>query len=355
MQFRPDRLTVPERIGAILSRQTPDRVPFIPFIFGTCAVTVGYPVSAIYDDAEKSFWSQMWSQEMYGYDGSPLYGYASYGGWEFGGDIAMPTGRFEMAPVITRFPVGTEKDVMELKLPDVRKAGCNPIMMEFGHIMHKMGMPVFVQVGEGVFSTATNICGVDKFCRWMLTKPELAHRLLRLSTDLCIANAKLWADTFGVENIFPWIAEPASANQIISPKQFEEFALPYLKELHETMLDMGVKHIFAHICGEHNLNLPYWSQVPMGDPGIVSFGHEVDLEIAAKTFPTDIIAGNIEPQIVQTGTHEDVYEICRAAIEKGKKCPGGYVLMGGCEIPIMAPPYNIYTIRKAVNNFGWYE
>ena len=54
-------------------------------------------------------------------------------------------------------------------------------------------------------------------------------------------------------------------------------------------------------------------------------------------------------------TLEKIAPSIEEAIEKGKKCPGGYVLMGGCEIPIMAPPYNVWMIRKAISDFGWYE
>ena len=76
-QSRQETMTPPERMDAIMTRQRPDRVPFIPFIFGFCAKNVGYPVRSLFDDAEKSFWAQMWTAEMFGYDGGPLYGYAS--------------------------------------------------------------------------------------------------------------------------------------------------------------------------------------------------------------------------------------------------------------------------------------
>jgi len=69
---RQESLTPPERMQAVLSRRRPDRVPFIPFIFGFCARNVGYPVRAVYDDAEKRFWSKMWTAAMYGYDGGPI-------------------------------------------------------------------------------------------------------------------------------------------------------------------------------------------------------------------------------------------------------------------------------------------
>ncbi|MFC1995832.1 uroporphyrinogen decarboxylase family protein [Chloroflexota bacterium] len=353
MQFKPNKLTPSERMEAIMSRRKPDRVPFIPFISGFCARNVGYPVSVIYEDAEKSFWSQVWTQRQYDYDGGPLYGYASYGGWELGGDIKFPRSEWEQAPVVTRFPVVTEEDVWKLQLPDVKTAGSHPIIMEFSKLQAKMDMPV-TGMFEGVFLASGNTCGVAQLCKWMMKKPEVAHHLLHVVTDFLVQTVHYWVKTFGAEKILAFTAEATASNQLISPKQFEQFVLPYHKELHDAILDMGIKHIFCHICGEQNLNLPHWAKIPMGDPGIVSFGHEVDLETAGKYFPNDIIAGNVEPAIIQSGTADQVYELCRIAIDKGRKCPGGFVLMGGCEVPVMAPPYNIWIMRKAIDDFGWY-
>jgi len=327
----------------------------MPFTLGFCARNVGYPIATIYDNPEKSFWAQLWTLEMYGYDGYPQYGYASYGTWEFGGEIKFPTSEWEQAPSCKRFPVGTEEDVDRLELPDVRTAGSIPLAMEFSKLQERFGLPITIIVG-GVFTIAGNICEVDKLCRWIIKQPKVAHQVLRLATDHLLDIAQYWVDSFGAGRIIVSIWEPLATNQIISPGQFEEFVLPYEKEFHEKVLATGVKHIFCHICGNHNLNLPYWAQVPMGEPGIVSFGHEVDLTTAIKYFgDTCIIAGNVEPQIIQIGTPQQVYELCQQCISKGKDAPRGYILMPGCELPPMAPPYNLYMMVKAVKDLGWYE
>jgi uroporphyrinogen decarboxylase len=94
----------------------------------------------------------------------------------------------------------------------------------------------------------------------------------------------------------------------------------------------------------------------MGDPGMVSLGHQVDLLTAMKYFGDKcIIAGNIDPQIILEGPPQKLYEICRQCIEKAKHAPKGYILMPGCEIPVMTPPYHLYVMRKAINGYGWYD
>ena len=352
--MRQQKMTNKERIEALLSGWPLDRVPLYPFILGFCARNVGYSLATIYNDSQKSFEAQLWTQEQYGFDWGPVYGYASYGTWEFGGEIKMPESGYEQAPTHITVPVQSEDDVDRLKLPDVRRAGCLPLAMEFSRLQAKQGTPITLVFG-GNFTIAGNICPVDKLCRWILKKPELAHQVLRLATDHIVNAVKYWADTFGGERVITQIWEPLASNDIISPRQFERFVLPYMQESAEKILSMGIRHIFYHICGEQNLNLPYWAQVPMGNPGICSVGSQMEITTAIEYLgDRAIIAGNIEPHILQTGTPQQVYELCQKAIEAGKKAPRGFMLMSGCETPPDTPPYNVYMMRKAIDDFGWY-
>lgn len=347
-------MTDAERLDALLNGRTPDRVPFFSFALGFCAKNTGYPIQTIYQDPEKSFQAQIRTKKQYGYDSDPFYGYASYGGWEFGGEIEFPEGEYEQAPSHGRFAVETEQDAAGLTLPDVQNAGMLPLAMEFSQIQDKHGISPSVVVG-GPFTIAGNICSVDKLCRWLIKKPELVERMLRLATDHVLDIVRHWTNIFGTGRINVQIWEPLATNQIISPRQFEKFVLPFQFELNEKMLDMGIKHLLCHICGEQNLNLPYWSTIPMGRSGMISIGNEIDITTAIEHFGENcIIAGNIEPALLQTGTPGEIYELCRQAIEKGKRAPRGYVLMPGCEMPVNTPPQNLYAMKKAIEDFGSY-
>jgi uroporphyrinogen decarboxylase len=94
---------------------------------------------------------------------------------------------------------------------------------------------------------------------------------------------------------------------------------------------------------------------PWHHPSVLSFGHEVDLEVASKYFPEDIIYGNVEPTVIQTGTPQQIYELSKTAIKKGKKAPGGFILGPGCDLPPLTPPENMHAITRAVSDFGWYD
>jgi uroporphyrinogen decarboxylase len=300
----------------------------------------------------------MWTKEMYGSDDLPR---ALVAGpwdptWAFGGEIKWPTGEYSQAPSCIRFPVVSEDDASTLKLPqDVRTAGPIPLYMQFAKLQERFGVPIWVKFSSPL-ETVNALCGMGMMSRWLIKKPKLIHRLLQIATDYSAEVVQYWVDTFAPEHLIGLTGAPVTSNQVISPKHFETFVFPYQKILHDKILGMGIKHIFCHICGDQNLNLPYWAQIPMGNPGIVSFGHEVDLTTAAKYFGDRcIVAGNVEPAVIQTGTHEQVYELAKNAIEKAKYAPRGFILTPGCGLPPLAPPYNVFTLKKAADDFGRYD
>ena len=355
-----DEMTPAERISTLLAGEPIDRIPFCPFDMscgatGFSAVNVGYPIADIYDNAEKSFWAQVWTQEQYDHDSSPMFGYGSYGGWEFGGEIKLPAAERGQAPSISRYPVESEEDIDGLKLPDVRVSGMLPLAMRFSKMQEQSTIPIVLSCATP-FTLAGNIAGVDKLSRWTIKKPELVHKLLRLSTDHILQVIQHWVESFGTNLVTLHDMLPTESNQIISPRHFEEFAFPYLREVHERALAVGIQRFVVHICGEQNMNLPLLAQIPLGESSVVSFGHEVDLSTAIQYFGDRcIIAGNVNPTVIQTGTAQQVYEASKQCIEKGKDAPLGYILAAGCDIPPLAPPYNLYAMIKAVKDFGWYE
>ena len=355
--IRQDAMTSAERLDSLLEGKPIDRVPITNFgMREFSALNLGYTIADSYCDPEKSVYAQARTMEQYGFQLEPNLAYASYGAWEFGGEVKMPSGEWEQAPYITRYPVETETDAENIVLPDVTGAGIIPIMMEFSKVAEKNGLPVLPFISPP-FSTAGNLCGIEKLARWMFKKPQLVNRLLQLATDHAVAVTKYWVDTFGKERVSVRLAAAEESNQIISPRHFEEFVLPYEKQLHQKILSMGIRRFFnCHICGDQNMNLPHWAKIPMGELGLVSFDHDTDLELGIKYFgETCIIAGNINTSLLQTGTPREVYEAARVCIEKGKKSPRGFMLSPGCGLPPKTPPYNVYMLRKAVDDFGWYD
>lgn len=354
--FCKDQMTAAERSMALMMGKPLDRISYSLLAMAFLGVNAGYSIYDYYYDMKKAFDAYIKTTEQY--DAMPLAigGYPAIGPWELGGEFKWPTGQFAQCPS-TEPAIKNDEDAWNLKVPDIEELktlGYMPRFLEFGKMATDAGLP-FALALYGPWTTAGNIVDVARLCKWTIKKPDLAHHVLRLATDFLVAINKIFLDGFGPQFFVPTNSTASAANNIISPKQFEKFALPYIKEYHEKILAMGFPSIFIHICGEQNANYPYYKDVPMGARGIVSVSHEVDLEYAMEFYPNEIIMGNIEPAIIQMGPPEKIYEACRIAIEKGKNHKGGFILAPGCEIPPFSPPYNVWMMAKACNDFGYYD
>ena len=356
MHFKQDRMTSRERIEALFNRQKLDRVPIGAMSIGFNTWNAGYAASDTYEDPEKAFHGMLWTTEQYGWDPIPQYpGHSVLGVPDFGGEVRLPQGEFEGTLILKSHPVKTEQDIEGLKLPDPRTAGRIPKTMAFAKLQAAHKLPVFYY-SWSPFTMAATITSMEQFCKWLIKKPELCTRLMDIALEHICNGLQYWVDTFGVEQLVVWMASPSESNQVISPKMMEKFALPYYIEYHRRLKALGIKRFGLHICGEQNQNLPLLAEAsPWIHPSVLSFGPEVDIETAARYFPEDIIFGNIEPAAFQIGPPERVYELCRVAIEKGKKAQSGFILGNGCGMPPTAPPANVYAMTKAAHELGWYE
>ncbi|CAB1071188.1 hypothetical protein JY97_06730 [Alkalispirochaeta odontotermitis] len=351
-----DKTQIGKRFKDLLSGKNTNR-PLVWLWGATPSFAVenaGYPMAAAFNDPQKCFDAQIETIAQFGEDGIPrmAVGGASDVTWAFGGTLKWPADEYFMAPTPISHPVNSEAEVASLTLPDdIATAGPLPLYLDFAHRCHANGLPVFPFVTSPI-EGARSLCGPELLMRWLIKKPDLAHRLLRLATDYSSAVVRRFAATFPPEDILTYLAAPTASNQMLSPKFFETFVLPYQQELHANILQTGIRHIYCHICGEQNQNLPMWCEVPMGDPGIVSFGHEVALETAVELFGADcIIAGNVEPAVIHLGQPDEVYRLSMAALAEGRRSPRGYILMPGCGIPPNVPAENLLMLKKANADF----
>ncbi|MBI2853123.1 MAG: hypothetical protein HYX84_08540 [Chloroflexi bacterium] len=367
-RVRKATMTNKERMEALLRRERPDRVPFLGGAITTSFAvvqnggTIADRYIASYDTGEKGdrvrkmvYEAEKKAAHDFDWIFAPMI-YSRQNRGAFGGEVKLPTNKYSQGAFVTKYAADTPEEVMALAAPDV-KACFTSEMIDFYWWVYedKDENKPFVIMNGSSFNTVAGIAGYDNMCKWMLKEPEVARHLCRLAADYEIARGQYFKEIFGVENVLPLGASAAGSNQLISPKHFEQFALPFMKETHEKYLAMGYKHLCHHPCGEHNRNMPYWAQVPLGKPGIFWLGNEVELATAAKYFPNDIIAGNLETTVIQCGTPGEVYEAARQVIEKGKSLDNGFILMPACELPPLAPVENVKAITRALNDFGWYD
>ncbi len=354
--FHKDKMSAEERAQALMMGKPIDRVPFLILAFGFHALNVGYSVYEWYTDVKKAVESGKWTSEQYGGMWMPFAGYPGIGPWEFGGKIKWPRTEYDQCPN-TETAVKNEEEAWALRpmgYEKLKETGYTPYFRELARISAEYGMPFNLPM-YCPWTTAGNIVGIGRLCRWVVKNKDLAHHVLRVATEFLVTFNQIIVDEVGPQIYIPGDSTASASNDLISPKTFKEFALPYMIEYHGKLVEMEVPGIFFHLCGDQNANYEFYPQVPLPPMSQISVSHEVDLDKASATFPDYILTGNVEPAILQLKTPQDVYEACRVAIEKGKKHKRGFILAPGCELPPQTPPHNLWMMAKAVNDFGYYE
>ena len=136
----------------------------------------------------------------------------------------------------------------------------------------------------------------------------------------------------------------------LSPKQFEEFALPEWQEMCEYWVGKGVTPLL-HFDSDWTAFFPYLKNLPRGKC-ILNLDGTSNI-FAAKDQLGDhmCIMGDVPATLLKLGEPDEVDEYCRRLItELG--ADGGFILSSGCTIPVDAKAENVKAMLQSVHRYG---
>jgi len=314
-------------------------VPVIPQVASWVAKSSGVPLKDLIINPEAIVWAQINAQKAVGYDAlfayiDPLYIPEAFG---------CPLVFLSSGPDVSPLPIKSEEDVRALSIPDIRKDGRLPLILNVaGDLVRfpERQVPVLGLV-EGPFTTASRILSAEQMMRDLIRNGSMVERMIEKAGELLSRFGRALGE-IGVDGLI--VADPVSSSTMISPKIYRDMVLPHLRRFIES-LPMPT---LLHVCGDTRpiLNL-------MADTGarILSLDQCMDLAEAKETLAGRCgIGGNVDPiQVLFLGTPEDVKkETLKCLNQGGKK---GYILMAGCAVPAGTPIENLKAMvevaRKA--------
>lgn len=350
-----------ERMGAVMMGQKPDRVPVLPFIHAAVTKTTGISYKEFWTDPDLYFDAHFQTMQLFGYEQTPLFGYAAFGPKEFGGKVGVPEEDGAVAPFVIEPLVRTVEDIDKISVPVFEEGnlpGFYQMADRVGELAAEMGMPVGFQVGS-IFTAAAQVAETTTFLTWTITAPDAVHKLMQKVCELCLGALEYFAKKFGPLNCLPFQAGPMEANGIISPENFKKLVYPYLLKVNEKIQELGIMASFMHPCADQNWNIS--SYVEMREACnwhgryIWLFGPETPIDAQMKAFGShDIICGNVDPALIQEKSYDQVVALCKEVIEIGKYNPGGFLLSAGCDFPVEAAPIKLMAFVDAAEQYGRY-
>jgi uroporphyrinogen decarboxylase len=195
---------------------------------------------------------------------------------------------------------------------------------------------VITMTAWGPYTLGARMVGEEKMMKATFKKPDFVHAVTDFACNLLIHLYEPLVDDGTLEVIS--LADPTASGDLISRKQFETFALPYLKKFTDWAKSKNV-YTLVHICGNTTDRLDLF---PETGASCISLDHKTDIAKAKELLHGKMcFAGNVDPvNIMLNGSADDVEEACRTVIETAGT-DGGFVLMPGCDIPPTVPYENI--------------
>lgn len=245
---------------------------------------------------------------------------------------------------ILEYPMKEEKDLEILAhRPDPARIRVEAL----AHMVRTVGRRAFfMHVVSGVWNEACNLRGMQQICYDVYDRPGWIKRLFEMITQRQMRQIEA-LEKAGIPCL---VVDETYAGMGISPKLFEEFVLPYDRQLVRLAREKGFLVIF-HNCGKASRLLEL-----MADTGADALEtltpptSSGDLELAeAKRRVGDrlCLCGGFDERVLADGSVEEVRaEVQRCMVAAAED--GGYILRTAGQI-LAAPPENLEAmVRTAV-------
>ena len=317
-------------------------VPVVPQMTYACAPLVGISFEEGMRSSEKMAKTLVSGYRTFGYDGI-------YVGWESSFNLVAEAMGCTLKPGGGGIPsvsagiVNEPADLGKVLVADPERDGRLPLHLKTLELVrNEVGgdVPLFRYV-PGPLTLASLLRGQNRFLGDLIRSPDLIREILKLATEA----SKLFTEAMverGADIIV--VADPMASSSVISPKMFEQFAFPYIREVFAKVSDAGCIPSL-HICGRTG---PILKKMAETGARIVELDYAVDLKVAKEEVGKSVcIEGNIDPvSTLLHGRPEDVEKEAGECISKAGR-DGGFILSSGCEVPLDTPAENIKAMVTA--------
>lgn len=236
------------------------------------------------------------------------------------------------------------EEVDRISVPNPHTDGLMSLILNFYKTVKSKvvdeGHVIKIVAARGPLATASHLLGVTNFFLGLKLDPENTHRLLRITTD----TAKNWLEA--QSEVLPDIEGIMLLDDLmgfLSPKDYLEFAHPYMKEIYDAFPGT-IK--FLHNDMDNPVSFPYLHELGLN---VFNFSHKIPVAKARELVgPQVCLMGNVAPlDVLGKGTAQMVFEKASQCLQEhpGKR---GLILSAGGGVSPGTPGENITALVRAV-------
>ena len=341
-------MTSLERVISSIKGEQTDRVAVVPEVFGVTAKFSGYTIYEYINSAEKMAESQIKARSLIGHDMLFSFADLSVEAEAIGCELVY---KEEAYPVVKANVVNSFKDLELLDIPEPRRAGRMPVVIEATSILREKADNECIVAAcvMGPLSIAGQILGIEGLLYRIMDEPEFVEKVLDYTEEVVrrygLALLKAGAHCH-------IIFDPMASPMVIPPDVFLKYEVPRLKRLLDTFKSAGSLFGWLSIAGNTKKILSFYSDASV-DLATVDYTVTISdaLEISGIA-----VNGNIKPFCFVASPCDAITTEAIKCIEEAVEKRGRFLLGSGCEVPIESGLDNIKALviaaEKASNLVG---
>ncbi|MGQ3685248.1 MAG: MtaA/CmuA family methyltransferase [Candidatus Loosdrechtia sp.] len=239
------------------------------------------------------------------------------------------------SPHMVNYPLSSVREWRNLKELNPHEDGRLPVILACTGIVRKI-MPDTAVIGNlvGPLSLASSLIDAALLLKALKKDPEEVHDFLMFLTDNSIRYGEALVKS-GADVIM--ISDPSATGEILGPKMFREFALPYLNRMITCMHALN-KPVIVHICGNVN---PIYEPLGLIASECISVDSIVNMRDIKDKLPDKRLMGNVCTGLLQNGPSDIIQGVSKRLLNLGVD-----ILAPACGLSAKTPVRHIKAMAE---------
>ena len=244
-------------------------------------------------------------------------------------------------PRVIHYPIAHASEWNKLNNIDVSVGRAKVILEAIKILKTKNSQVPIVANLTGPVSLASSLMEPMVYYKELCKSPTEAHKFMKFVTENLIIFGKAQLEA-GADILT--ISDPSGTGEILGPKMFREFALPYLNTIIDALKEQCAGGTIIHICGRLK---SIYSELKELHSNAISFDAITNVTQMVEFVDNKVIMGNVSTFALENNSQENIKSIAENCIHSG--CD---ILSPACGIGTKTSMDNIRSMVEAAKEYS---
>jgi [methyl-Co(III) methanol-specific corrinoid protein]:coenzyme M methyltransferase len=243
-------------------------------------------------------------------------------------------------PRVTEYIIESVSDWKILKEININEGRAKVVLDAIRILKEKdKGVPVVANL-TGPVSLASSLMEPTIYYKELVKKRKEAHEFMDFVTENLIAFGKAQLEV-GADVLA--ISDPSGTGELLGPRMFNEYAIPYLNKIINALKDYAKVGTIVHICGRLK---SIYEDLNLLDSNALSFDSITSVKQVCDNVKNKAVMGNVSTFTLENSSYEDVKALSNNCIKSGVT-----ILSPACGIGPRTSLKNIQAMVEAAREY----